>query len=126
MGVNINLYKKVGGTVMYNTSTQQNAADIFHNYLDEAHLVVDGFKTTMHIDSMNKMRHFWGNLHMASGARYIYADSDCDLTSQQWLMMKGKHVIDELIVDAEKGKMKDTLKKLRELRKILEDKNLIN
>ena len=75
---------------------------------------------------MNKMKHLWGQLHMAGGAKYVYGSADSDLDSQQWLMLRGKHVIDELIADAEKAKMKDSLKKLRELRKILEEKNLIN
>ncbi len=111
---------------MYNVHTQQIAADVFHNYLDEAHEVLDGFKTSMHLDSHNKMKQFWGQLHIASGARYIYAGADCDQNSQEWLHAEGGHIMDELIADAEKSKMKPTLTKLRELRKVLEEKHLIN
>ncbi len=109
-----------------NITTQQIAADIYHSYLEEAHGVLEDFNIGARPESLNKMNILWNQLHMAGGAKYIYADALYDDFSSQWLSSKGKQLIDELIEDAKKSKMNKALKTLKELRQILEDKHLIN
>lgn len=111
---------------MYNLETQQVAADVYHNHLEDAHCVLEDFNIAAHTESVNKMNLFWNQLHMAGGAKYIYSDVNYDEYSFQWLSSKGKKIIEELIEDAKKSKMTNALKTLKELRKILEEKNLIN
>ncbi len=111
---------------MYNQETQQIAADVYHNYLDQAHVIIEDFNSSAHHDSINKMNILWGQLHMAGGARYMYGDEHMDEYSYQWLGKKGRKIIDELMKDAKKSNMKVALKNLKELRDILEEKNLIN
>ena len=111
---------------MYNLESQQVAAECYHNHLEDAHAVLDDFNTNAHSESVNKLNMLWNQLHMASGAKYMYSGIHCDEYSSQWLGSKGKKIIDELIEDAQKAKMKNALKTLKELRKIMEEKNLIN
>ena len=106
--------------------TQEMAADIYHAHLDDAHMVLEDFSSHSRKESHNKMNLLWNKLHMASGAKYIYSEHGAENFSAEWLGSKGKHVIDELINDAKKSKMTNALKTLKELRKILEEKNLIN
>ena len=111
---------------MNNIETQLIAADIYHSYLEEAHGILEDFNIGAKPESLNKMNILWNQLHIAGGAKYIYADALYDDYSSQWLSSKGKMLIDELIEDAKKAKMHNALKTLKELRKILEEKNLIN
>ena len=107
-------------------NTKQIAADIYHNYLEDAHMVLEDFSRSAHTHSRNKMNILWNNLHMAGGAKYIYSSSGYNNHSSEWLGSKGKLVINELIDDAKKSKMPKALKTLKELRKILEEQHLIN
>lgn len=111
---------------MYNLQTQQIASDIYHNHLEDAHIILEDFHIGARTESVNKMNILWNQLHMAGGAKYIYADAFQEGHSSEWLSSKGKNIIDELIEDAKKSKMNNALKTLKELRKILEEKNLIN
>jgi hypothetical protein len=111
---------------MYNSEARQTAADVYHNYLEDAHCILDDFNRSSQTEAVNKMNIFWNQLRMASGARYIYSDSSHDEFSFDWLNSNGKNVIDGLITDAGNAKSGKALSNLKNLRKILEEKHLIN
>ena len=111
---------------MYNHENKQVASDVYHNYLDNVHSVLEDFSVAAHYQSMDKMHILWNQLHIAGGAKYIYADIAHDEFTHQWLSKKGKKIIEELIVDARKSNMKGALQTLEDLQKILEEKRLIN
>ena len=111
---------------MYNLQSKQVAADVYHNYLDNVHNILEDFSGNAHYQSLDKMNVLWNQLHIASGAKYIYSDSNHSEFTHQWLETKGKIILNELINDAKKSKMKKSLKNLCELKGVLEECKIIH
>lgn len=107
-------------------ANRQDAADIYHNHLENTHKVCEKYQKTNNFEALNKLRMLLSQLHGASGAQYIYGAAESADYPNMWLCDNGKAILTQLITDAETAKIDDSASVLRIFMKELEEKHLIN